>query len=798
MGSNLLRIVVAFLGLLMSVEEFEEENRPIMSYKELNEGIEQEASSQSVFDSNPFLPFKSKMEALTMMFFKSGQDNFSERIITKIMYFVKEMVIASHESQSANVDKKKILKEFPPIDRILHFDGREMSKVPKFDIAKHTVVKANGEEQDLLLLKPSHHLKLLMANPVKTKMLTKLPDRTDGARVDLNQGCKWNYDPEFRHPMLLGGKSGRPDLFLGDVVTVEDRAGNLVDVAICNFSTKTINCQQQVFIECYPFVGRCANGPLLGGSVFEVNVSEIKGVVKYQKQDLQTWKSASGGALNKEQQHSIDMVAKYYKDGSNGTLVKVQMIPIILFTENTSGNSTKKCNHCDSYLMTIAAMPLKERNKFENNLFITTHNHLSAMEIIPPLAEDVRMLEQDRVMMYDVDLKKEYVLVFAKVFFMSGDNVQQAELAMNKGSMSTFPCRRCYFQVDGKPNESAEDTEGTAAAAATATAPASPMCWEDHIAPHRTREELALFVDGGQHLPDGHSVRVPNRNRPYNGPLTRFDKLGYKPTGAGALLSLKSLDIVQDTPVEIIHTLLLGVAKYCSITAFKHFFNDKQMLAITKLCREYKSKAFSRNIYSSMKYHKSFLGRDYKILCQVLPMVLHQAYLSSPEFAPFRDEGSLQHYHFVNICSVFDSLGDLVSLVYVERIETNFAVYKREVRAAAEATLNALSELTHTPVNAADDAMKTNLVNRLKTHLLVHLDEDLERSATAIHTETEKGEQYNKEIRDAIRHTNRHNPNRDIAYILARKTVYRHLAYDGHERIGTGLQAYMQMKEYKS
>ncbi|KAL9537543.1 hypothetical protein MBANPS3_011679 [Mucor bainieri] len=107
----------------------------------------------------------------------------------------------------------------------------------------------------------------------------------------------------------------------------------------------------------------------------------------------------------------------------------------------------------------------------------------------------------------------------------------------------------------------------------------------------------------------------------------------------------------------------------------------------------------------------------------------------------------------------------------MERIESNFEKYQRE----------------------------TNLVTRLKkTHFLVHLDDDMKRFATAIRQETEKGEQFNKEIHDAIRHY----PNRDIAHIFAQKTLFLHLSYDGafndDERIGAHLiKAYMKTKEYR-
>lgn len=98
--------------------------------------------------------------------------------------------------------------------------------------------------------------------------------------------------------------------------------------------------------------------------------------------------------------------------------------------------------------------------------------------------------------------------------------------------------------------------------------------------------------------------------------------LDLKRPGAEPLLSLEALDLTADIPVECLHTILLIVTKYGLQVAFENFLNESHNLAIERICRGYKSKAFSRGLYSSLKYHKSFLDRDFKIIVQVLPSVL--------------------------------------------------------------------------------------------------------------------------------------------------------------------------------
>ncbi|KAI8370189.1 hypothetical protein BD560DRAFT_434851 [Blakeslea trispora] len=52
---------------------------------------------------------------------------------------------------------------------------------------------------------------------------------------------------------------------------------------------------------------------------------------------------------------------------------------------------------------------------------------------------------------------------------------------------------------------------------------------------------------------------------------------------------------------------------------------------------------------------------------------------------------------------------------------------------------------------------------RPKVHYLHHLHEDILRFGCALKYETEKGEMYNKFIREQLFHTNRHSPSKDVA-----------------------------------
>ncbi|KAI8331412.1 hypothetical protein BD560DRAFT_289985, partial [Blakeslea trispora] len=68
---------------------------------------------------------------------------------------------------------------------------------------------------------------------------------------------------------------------------------------------------------------------------------------------------------------------------------------------------------------------------------------------------------------------------------------------------------------------------------------------------------------------------------------------------------------------------------------------------------------------------------------------------------------------------------------------------------------------------------------RPKVHYLHHLHADILRFGCALQYETEKGEMYNKFIREQLFHTNRHSPSKDVAVRFGKQEVLRHIIDGG-------------------
>ncbi|KAI7851827.1 hypothetical protein BDC45DRAFT_537981 [Circinella umbellata] len=97
------------------------------------------------------------------------------------------------------------------------------------------------------------------------------------------------------------------------------------------------------------------------------------------------------------------------------------------------------------------------------------------------------------------------------------------------------------------------------------------------------------------------------------------------------------------------------------------------------------------------------------------------------------------------------------------------------------------------PKNTTIHSRKQPIISKTsKLHYLHHLKEDLKCFATAIHTKSEKGEQFNKFIHEHIFHTNRHNPSHDVLELFGQQMMFKHIIDgDSHVSLSSGIQHYL-------
>ncbi|KAL0074309.1 hypothetical protein F4703DRAFT_1968613 [Phycomyces blakesleeanus] len=414
-------------------------------------------------------------------------------------------------------------------------------------------------------------------------------------------------------------------------------------------------------------------------------------------------------------------------DKHHDLLYKEYCLKILVPSEDdTSDNWSKQYNPYKSWSMKFAAMSYEELCMAINILLlgiVQKRNGYSGLSLLPTLVKNFKKLENGMVM-YSAE-HGEYVLVVAPLLLIEADTPCHSELCGILGPATLLPCRKCYCVL--RRNVFLEVKEYF-------LKKHMPRTWKHYVMTNSTDKRETIMPD------------VLGTNTPVNARALSFVN-----HSSGCLLELKAFDPSKDTPVEILHTILLGTAKY--------LINE----LVKKNLKPHPDKL--ERLANGLKEHDISTGlsrKDFKVLLQILPGAL------------LRDFSDNQKIETILPC--FVELGHLCSLVFVRQIESRFEEYITQVNHAVNSLIAKLHE--------SDMANVANLKHlplstKPKTHNMIHLTEDIRRFGPALNFETEKGEQFNKYIREHLIRTNRLNTLRDICHKFTKQAVMQHIFANG-------------------
>ncbi|KAI8635933.1 hypothetical protein BD408DRAFT_438391 [Parasitella parasitica] len=368
----------------------------------LHNDLEEEAGIKNVCD-----PFRNMLEFVLIAFFDGCSINISEEKI-KLLYFVIKVVMALKEAESS--------LKLPAVDYLLNYHSRKKNRIPKFPTSEHQVKNNNtGEVHTLFMNKPSKYIEFLMADPVNSPaLLQSMPDFSPDELTCLQQGEKWRTNEMFQSPIH---SNGTLDIWVGDLVNT-NYAGTNNCFLVSRFYHKTISGSSAVFFTGFPvyftdnvisdpqlrskFVISCQQAEVLVASVTcilrkddDYTFSLDSGFVLYDNNASTPFRPCSRGSLiDQLWRNKYQHVERLKRRKPDGSLMKVVMAPITLFTDDTSGNLSKQYSVFDSYLMTLAALSFNRRGSKNDTYFICTANkNLSAIDMLPPLVDDLLVLE---------------------------------------------------------------------------------------------------------------------------------------------------------------------------------------------------------------------------------------------------------------------------------------------------------------------------------------------------------------------------------------------------------------------
>ncbi|TFK46156.1 hypothetical protein OE88DRAFT_1638675 [Heliocybe sulcata] len=477
---------------------------------------------------------------------------------------------------------------------------------------------------------------------------------------------------------------------------------------------------------------------------------------------------------------------------------RVLAFPIWLYCDDTSGNVSKKWNKHNSFLFTAAGLPRRFVHREFNVHFLSTSNLAPPLEMLDGIVDQLRECQRDGVWAWDAEYM-EMVLLIPSVLAMLGDNPMQSEIACHIGLMGKLFCRVCWVS-SGTPDHDESELDGDADDQAS-DASSLNSATSDNAGPRKkSPETLAHMVDrvkrfmqidrmrtrsetrgilashfayarqiGGQNIFKAERTRTGIKDTFQMFFTEKLFKISVKrgcsrvqkeadieaaetefPTDiTSPVWRIKDFDPHSDTPVEILHVILLGFVKYLWRDAISRLKDPQKAVLIARLNSFNVSGLGIPKLAGStlVTYSGSLTGRDFRAIAQAAPFVLHDLLAA-------------------DALAVWQALGVLVPLVWKPEIEDIHA-YLPQLEKAIQYFLDCTCRLT------------PRWFNKPKFHIVLHLPEHIRHFGPAMLFATEGFESYNAIIRSHSVLSNRHAPSRDIARSMAGSNRVRHLLCGG-------------------
>ncbi|KAF9445760.1 hypothetical protein P691DRAFT_795296 [Macrolepiota fuliginosa MF-IS2] len=387
---------------------------------------------------------------------------------------------------------------------------------------------------------------------------------------------------------------------------------------------------------------------------------------------------------------------------------------IDIFGDNVSGNQSKSWNKHWNVYMTHQNLPCKLLQQQKHVHFVSTSPYASVPEQFQGIHEKIRSTHDQPVRVKRA-ITGDYIQVKIWCNCGPGDNPSQSEILAHIGGNGNLPCCKCH--VRGTQKHKMSDTGFT-----------------DFFEPgslHSGKENLRELEKQKKnpHIPTPHIQSI----------LMRWVSNNCSLVYNNYLLS-DDWDIAQDTPVELLHTVLLGVVN-----------PDNKKKYTIQLQATNKTGLSVGSFQASyiMQYTNSLIGQQLKILVQV--NIFHVYDLI--------DE---------NVLALTRAIGELTALLWFPEIH-HMDTYILDVQTAVANVLN---------IAASIDPSK--IIKKIKYHLLCHLTEDIKWFGPLIGIMTKNYESFNSVFHASSILSNHCAPSRDIACQLAQQETVKHVLSGGH------------------
>ncbi|KAF8879345.1 hypothetical protein CPB85DRAFT_1497712 [Mucidula mucida] len=435
------------------------------------------------------------------------------------------------------------------------------------------------------------------------------------------------------------------------------------------------------------------------------------------------------------------------------------------FSDDVSGNRTKQWNKHWNVYMTHRNLPRQLLQQEFHVHFVSSSPHASTTEQYGKFKEIVESTQREPVKVRDG---------------VSGQTTRfllqnMSEIAASIGAKGNFPCRKC--EVGGTQAEKRED-EGYHALFESST----PRSKDGII--RELEKQLHLACSGVvQHVKDSQSatgIKDAYAQHWIQDLISRFHATKSDPKNTktpeeikadliqwvmdnrdkiySGFLTTDGFDPTKDTPIKILHTILLGIIKYIWHNTHTSF-SATQKLTYSHRLQATETDGLSIHAIRAnyiMQYAGSLIGTQFKILAQT---------------NIFHVRGIVSEEQF----SIWRAVGELSALLWFPEIR-NLQEYLADIKVAVANVLNTFAKLD-----------PSKMITKIKLHLLAHIPDDITSFGPLVGVATEIYECFNAVFRYCSILSNHLAPSRDIALQLADQEGLKHQLIGA----GDGVRQYM-------
>eukprot|EP00731_Ephydatia_muelleri_P028790 Em0020g434a len=512
-------------------------------------------------NTSNYHPFPSKIFAL-LFFLVNSPHPMGEKNLSFVWFILKQMGITV--PSLATVKKFQLPDMKEPVRHV------NCKGIPFYSIPLESIVSQ------------------CIGQPLLSSNLMRYPVEGLDTYTEMYHGDAWRNDSRFFSPMVKihNGAS----VFLKECVNIKHQEFGTVTGVVLKFyhwaTSKDILAHIEILLDLFQFqhmvpdttVTHLSSDSLISYGIMNVPVSDIVGLATPPVHIVQRVSSGSGFVRMDKQETAAHLASHPLKARADGK--RVVMLPLILFSDDTSGNRSKKWHKFESWYLSFAGLPRHLNARIENINFVCSSDSVSPLDLSEPIAQQLTALETEGVFTFDAS-HQETVLVVAPLMCIVCDNPRASTLLNHLGSAALKHCPRCMTSRQENP---------------------------DTVCALRTKD-MAL-----------------QQIAQINALLTEADRVGMRKSFGlredyNPLLYIPA-DLYLSIPVEVLHTLSLGSCKHILKDVMPKM-SPHQKREIQARVRAFNTSGFSTKLHGSVcYYYQSFVGRDFKGWTQMALFIL--------------------------------------------------------------------------------------------------------------------------------------------------------------------------------